>query len=364
MKVALVHEWLVTFAGSEQVLKAISEIYPKADIFVVAYNQERVPQFKSKKVNTSFIQKLPLAGEKPQIYLPLHLLAFESYDLTDYDLVISSSHAFAKGVKTTPETLHICYCHYPLRYVWEPGVDPRLSSNPIYKGVAKVLKPLDLKAANRPNFYIANSKNTASKIKKHYSRNAKVIYPPVDLKIFKPVKSPSLDYFLLAGRMIKYKNPQVVIETFNRLGWKLIVVGSGPEIPRLVKIAKKNIKFMGRVSDKKLANLYANCKALIFPGEEDFGIVPVEVMASGRPVLALGRGGVVESVKKGICGDFFNVPDPDNLIRALKKFDPDRYDSVVLRKNALQFGVERFKKEFKKLVNIEYNRKRKGKNGT
>lgn len=359
MKVALVHEWLVTFAGSEQVLKSISEIFKEAPIFVPVYNKNRISEFKNKEIHTSFIQKLPKAKTKPQLYLPLHLLAFERFNFKDYDLVISSSHAFAKGVITPKETLHICYCHYPLRYVWEPKIDPRLSTNPIYKGMAQILKPLDLRAAKRPDLYVANSKNTALKIKKHYGRDSKVIYPPVNLELFRRTKSPSKDYFLLAGRMIYYKNPHLVVEAFNQLGWKLKVIGSGPLLKKLKKMARRDIEFLGRVSDQKLVKLYANCKALVFPGEEDFGIIPVEVMASGRPILALARGGVTETVVRGKHGDFFKKPEIPEIIKALKKFDYNAYDPKTLRARAIEFETKRFKREFQGLVSLEYNKKRR-----
>ncbi len=356
MKVALVHEWLINFAGSEKVLKTLSEIYPDAPIYVPVYNAQKVPQLKNKKIYTSFLQKFPKVLSKPQIYLPLMLRAFESFDFSSYDLVISSSHAFAKGIKTPSRTLHICYCHYPLRYVWEPEVDPRLSTNPIYRLIKILLKKPDLRASKRPDYYIANSQNTADKIRKHYGRVAKVIYPPVEIEKFKPTRSPSKDYFLLAGRLVYYKNPKLVIQVFNKLGIKLKVVGSGPEEKKLKKLANKNIQFLGRVSDSELKKIYANCKALIFPGEEDFGIIPVEVMASGRPVLALRRGGVQETVLQGRCGDFFEEPTPENLEEALKKFDFDKYDSQVLVNRAKDFSKDIFKKKLQEFVKKHYNK--------
>jgi glycosyltransferase involved in cell wall biosynthesis len=356
MKVALVHEWLTTYSGSEKVLKALSEIYPKAPIFVPIYNKTKVSAFSDKIVHTSFLQNLPKAQSKPQIYLPWMLKAFESFDFSDFDVVISSSHAFAKGIKTSPKTLHICYCHYPLRYVWEPSVDPRLSTNPIYRILRELLKKPDLVAAGRPDIYVANSKNTAAKIKKHYGREATVIYPPVDISQFGPTRSPSKDYFLIAGRLISYKNPMLVIKAFNRLNLKLKVVGAGPEKARLEQTAKGNIEFLGRVTDTKLAKLYANCRALIFPGEEDFGIVPVEVLASGRPVIAHDRGGVREVVRRGIDGAFFDSPTEKAVIATVNKFDADMYKTENLVSQAQRFSTSRFKSEIKHFIQEQYNR--------
>ncbi|MFC1656782.1 glycosyltransferase, partial [Patescibacteria group bacterium] len=350
MKVALVHDWLVVDAGSEKVLKALSEIYPEAPIYTCVYNSKKVPYFKDKKVHTSFLQNFPKAKENPQIYLPLMLKAYEGFDFSKYDLVISSSHAFAKGIKTSQKTLHICYCHYPLRYVWEPDIDPRLSTNIILILIRNYLKKPDLKASQRPNMFIANSKNTALKIKKHYKREAVVIYPPVDIDRFKPSMSPSKDYFLLASRLVYYKNPQLVIKVFNKLGIRLKVVGSGPEKNKLRKLANKNIQFLGRVSDNDLVKLYANCKALIFPGEEDFGIMPVEVMASGRPILALEKGGVKESVIKGKCGDFFKDNTENSLQESLKKFDFNKYKKEDLINRSEDFSEKRFKNNIEKFI--------------
>ena len=357
MKVALVHEWLTTFAGSEQVLLALSKIYPEAPIYVPVYNSKRVPQFNKKKIHTSFLQKMPGALKIPQIYLPLMLAAFQQFDFTQYDVVVSSSHAFAKGIKTPKNTIHICYCHYPLRYVWEPSVDPRLSRNPIFRILRNLLKKPDLIAAARPDFYIANSKNTAEKIQKHYHRDAQVIYPPVEIDKFRSVKSPSKDYFLLAGRLVDYKNPGLVVRVFNKNCQKLKVVGSGPEEKKLKKIAHKNIEFLGRVPDNTLKNLYANCKALIFPGEEDFGIIPIEVMASGRPVLALKRGGAVESIIAGVTGDFFDEPIEAALEKALKKFDYDAYNVNTIREHALKFEKKNFQNEIQRVILKYYNNK-------
>ncbi len=356
MKVALVHDWLVVDAGSEKVLQALSEIFPDAPIYTCVYNSKKVPYFKNKKVHTSFLQNFPKAKNNPQIYLPLMLKAYEGFDFSNYDLVVSSSHAFSKGIKTSKKTLHICYCHYPLRYVWEPKIDPRLSTNPILILIRNLLKKPDKIASQRPDVYIANSKNTALKIKKHYNRDAKVIYPPVLIEKFKPSTSPSKDYFLLASRLVYYKNPRLVINVFNKLGIKLKVVGSGPEKNKLQKIANKNIEFLGRVSDRDLVKLYANCKALIFPGEEDFGIIPVEVMASGRPVLALQKGGVCESVIQGLCGDFFEDDTEISLEKALKNFDFNKYKIQDLINQANNFSINDFKYRIKKFINNKLNK--------
>ena len=353
MKVALVHEWLVTFAGSEQVLLALSEIYPDAPIFVPVYNPQRVPHFKERKVIASFLQKFPKAKSKPQVYLPLMLRAFESFDLGEFDMVISSSHALAKGVLTGPQTLHICYCHFPLRYVWEPEVDPRLSTNPIYKVVASVTRPMDLTASKRPDFMVANSNYTKDKIKEHYKRDGQVIYPPVDVDDFM-ISEGLEDYFLTAGRHVYYKRPDVVVEAFNRLGLPLKVMSSGPETENLKRMARANVEFVGYVSDEEKARLFSRCRALVFPGIEDFGITPVEVMASGRPVLAYGQGGAAETVVPGVTGELFPSQSVEAVMEVVGKFEDGKYDPLLLREHALKFKKSTFIERFKKLVESEY----------
>jgi len=354
MKVALVHEWLVTFAGSEQVLLALSEMYPDAPIFVPVYNPQRVPHFRGKKVITSFLQRFPSARSRPQIYLPLMLRAFESFDLNEFDLVISSSHALAKGAVAGLRALHICYCHFPLRYVWEPRIDPRLSTNPLYKAVALVTKPMDLHASGRPHVMVANSCYTQSKIKEHYKRESIVIYPPVGVDDFR-ISDELGDYFLLAGRHVYYKKPDVVIEAFNRLGLPLKVMGSGPETEALKKMARPNIQFVGYVSDEEKSKLFSRCRALIFPGVEDFGITPVEVMASGRPVLAYGQGGAAETVVPGVTGELFLDQSAEAVVGAVRKFEGGKYDPAAIRSHALKFRKSLFVERFKKLSEVEYD---------
>ena len=349
MKVALVHEWLVTFAGSEQVLLALTEVYPHAPIFVPVYDPQKARRFKERKVVTSFLQKFPKAKSKPQIYLPLMLRAFESFDLGEFDLVISSSHALAKGVVTAPRTLHICYCHFPLRYVWEPGVDPRLSTNPLYRAVALVTKPMDLSASKRPDIMVANSKYTKSKVKEHYDRDSHVIYPPVEVDGF-AISDEVEDYFLLAGRHVYYKRSDIVIEAFNRLGLPLKVMGAGPETRTLEKMAGPEVEFVGYVSDEEKARLFSRCRALVFPGVEDFGITPVEVMAAGRPVLAYERGGAGETVVPGITGGLFPSQSVEAVVDAVKKFESAKYDPTAIRKHALKFNKTSFIEGFRKLV--------------
>jgi len=355
MKVALIHDWLVGLGGAEQVLLALSEIFPEAPIFTTVYNQKNLPQFKNKKIYTSFIDNLPFGQQKPQIYLSLLPKIFEDFDLSGFDLVISSCHCASKGVLVKPETLHISYCHTPIRYVWMPWLDPRLSDSWYKRWLAHKLRLWDFQAAQRVDRFVANSKNVALRIKKYYKREAKVIYPPVKTSFFKPVDSLNkLDnYYLLVSRLVAYKKPGLVIEAFNKLGLPLKVVGVGPELEVLKKSAKKNIEFLGKLNNDELKRYYAHALAFIFPTEEDFGIVPVEAMASGRPVLAYKKGGVKETVLEGETGEFFEEQTVESVVSAVRKFEPLKYHPSKIRKRAEEFDEGVFKKKFLEYINHE-----------
>lgn len=362
MKIALVHDWLSNIGGAEQVLLSLSQLFPEAPIFTSVYNQTEISQFKDKKIYTSFIQKLPFGQKKPQLYLSFMPYVFENFDLSEFDLVISDCHACSKGVLTKPETLHICYCHTPIRYIWLPWIDPRLSRNWIKKFISHKLRIWDFQAASRVDRFVANSKTVAERIKKYYRREAKVIYPPVETKHFQPLKSLNKlgNYYLLVSRLVAYKKIDIVIEAFNKLGLPLKVIGSGPELSRLMKQAKKNIEFLGPLSKEEVRQYYAAALAFVFPAEEDFGIVPIEAMASGRPVIAYKKGGVTESVLEGVTGEFFEKQQADSIIEVIKAFDPTKYNPLKIRKRAEEFDEKVFKEKFIKFIKEVQQKNDKG----
>ncbi|MBE0428834.1 MAG: glycosyltransferase [Thermoleophilia bacterium] len=350
MRVAIAHEWLTTLGGSERVVEALLELYPDAPVYTAFHSSRNLPEVVKKwDVRTSFVQSLPFLNRIAQKYIPLFPLAFESFDLSGYDLVISSSSACAKGVLTGPGTLHVCYCYTPLRYAWEPHLDARFQfGNPLLKAgntaLLHYLRMWDRLAADRVDEFVAISRNVAAKIGKYYRREATVINPPVSVERF-PVKKVARTYFLIVSRLVPYKRLEVAVEAFTRLGLPLKIAGDGPERERLQALAGPNIEFLGFVPDEEVPPLMAGCLALIFPGEEDFGIVPLEAMAAGRPVIGLGRGGLLETIQEGKTGLFFPEPAPASLIDAVSRFSIRDFQPARLSKHAAKFSKERFKKE-------------------
>ncbi len=353
MKVALIQDWLTNFTGSEQCLFALHQVYPQAPIYTSVYNRQKVPQFKNAKVITSFLQNFPTAKNKHQRFIPFMPFAFEQFDLSEYDIVISSSHSCSKGVITSPETLHICYCYTPTRYLWEIGIDKRLTGGIIKGFIGNYLRVWDRQAADRVDYFVGISEAVRKRIKKYYDREAEVIYPPVNTSFYKPQEKIG-DYFLIISRLIPYKKIDIAVKAFNDLNLPLVIIGSGPEFKKLKKIAKPNIKFLGRLKDDELKKYYSQCKAFIFPGEEDFGITPVEAMSSGRPVIAYSKGGTRETVKEGITGVFFSESTPQCLIDVVKKFKPENYNPKVIRQHALSFDISVFKRKIKYFVDERY----------
>lgn len=361
MRVALIHDYLNQYGGAERVLEAFCEIYPDAPIYTLIYDPKKMRgAFLDKKIQTSFLQKIPFAKSKHRIFPLLMPLAIEQFDLSDYDIILSDSASFAKGVITRPETLHICYCHTPPRYAWDdshkyieefgmPGIIKKLV--PFFMNYIRLW---DREAALRVDKFICNSNFVAKRIKKYYNREAKVIHPPVDAKEFVPGRKTE-NFFLMVGRLLPYKRFDIAVQAFNKLGKPLKIIGDGPERKKLEKIAKKNIEFLGELSGDKLKEYYQNCQALIFPQEEDFGIVALEAMACGRPVIAYHGGGALESVKEGETGIFFNQQTPESLIKAVKSFRADNFDSQKIRKHALKFDKEKFKKKIKNFVEKSYH---------
>ncbi len=360
MKIAIVCDWLTNFAGSEQVVKALHELYPEAPIYTSVYNPAKMPEFKDAKIITSFIQKIPKSKTRHQAMFPLMPLAFEQFDFSGFDVVISSSHSCAKGIITKPQTLHICYCHTPTRYLWSNYHEYKKESNfnflinKTIPSLTNYLRMWDILASDRVDKFIANSHFTARRIKKYYNKDSEVIYPPCDTGNFKP-STKIENYFLTVSRLIPYKRIDIIVKAFNDLKLPLKIVGRGPEFKKLKKIAKLNIEFLDEFTNENLREVYSRARAFVFAAEEDFGIVPLEAMAAGRPVIAYKSGGALESVIEGITGTFFEKQTTQCLSDTVKKFRAENYNPKVIRQHALTFDKAIFKRKIKDFVEKSYN---------
>lgn len=361
MRVALIHDYLNQYGGAERVLEAIAEIFPKAPIYTLIYSPKHIRgAFSDKKIHTSFLQKFPLVKSHHRAFPLLMPVAVEKFNLSEYDIVFSDSTSFAKGVITKPKTLHICYCHTPPRYAWDDS-HKYIKEFTMFP-LAKIFIPFfmnyirlwDREAAMRVDEFICNSKFVANRIQKYYKRKAKVIYPPVDTRKFLPSNKPPDNYFLMVGRLLAYKRFDIAIGAFNKLKFSLKIVGGGPERKKLEAMANKNIEFLGEKNDEDLKEYYQNCKALIFPQEEDFGLVAIEAMACGRPVIAYGEGGALESVREKETGMFFNEQTVEDLIAAVKDFQFDKFNPQKIRAHALVFDKEIFKKKIRDFIEKKY----------
>lgn len=334
-RVAIIHYWLVGMRGGEKVLESLLRMYPQADIFTHAYDPSAMsPLIRSKKVYTTRVGRMPLAVKHYQKYLSLMPRALEEVDLTGYDLVLSSESGPAKGVIAPPDAPHLCYCHSPMRYLWDQYHVYRDSAGFLARAMlprmAHRLREWDVTSAARVDHFVANSSHVQARIQKYWRRDADVVHPPVAVEDFAPAPASERgDFYLWAGELAPYKRPDIAVEAFNRMGKKLVVIG-GPakEQKALEAIAGDTVHFLGRAPFEVLKDHMARCKALIFPGEEDFGIVPVEVMASGRPVIAYGRGGALDSVIDGETGLLFNHQSVDDLVAAVETFEAERLDQL------------------------------------
>lgn len=334
-RVAIIHYWLVGMRGGERVIESLCRIFPDADIYTHVVAKENLSAFlQGQKIKTTFIARLPRAKKMYQSYLPLMPLALEELDLSGYDLVISSEAGPAKGVIVPPGVPHICYCHSPMRYLWDQYHVYKAGAGRLTRlmmpFLAHSLREWDVTSAMRVDAFLANSNHVADRIEKYWRRPSAVVHPPVQVEEFSPVPESELgDFYLWAGELASYKRPDIAIEAFNRMGKKLIVIG-GPdkEVKRYAKRAKDNITFLGKVSFEQLKSHMARCKALIFPGEEDFGIVPVEAMASGRPVIAFAKGGALDTVVHGKTGFLFNEQSAEGLISAVSELEKSRGSDI------------------------------------
>jgi glycosyltransferase involved in cell wall biosynthesis len=356
MRIALVHDYLVQYGGAERVLECFSEIFPHAPIYTIVHDKEAMHgKFAEKNIKTSFLQKYKLARKQHRLFPLLMPAAIEQFNFDQYDIVLSDSSSYAKGIITSPKTLHICYMHTPMRYAWDDC--QKYAQDFSFPNFVKKLVPLamnyvrvwDKTSAERVDKFIANSNFVASRIKKYYHKDSTVIHPPVDVKNFYISHEPK-NYFLMVGRLIAYKRHDIAIEAFNKLGLPLKIIGRGPEMKRLQKMAKSNIEFLGRVDDKQLAKYYSECRAFIFPQEEDFGIVAIEAMASGRPIIAFRGGDIPEHMEEGKMGIFFNNQTAEDIIKAVNKFSSQNYDSEYIRAQSLKFDREIFKSKMKDYI--------------
>lgn len=361
MKIAIVHDWLVTNAGAEKVLEAILDIYPDADIFSLVdflSKKDRADVLNGKFARTSFIQKLPFAKKHFRNYLPLFPKAIESFDLSKYDLIISSSWAVAKGIKSSKKQLHISYCHTPVRYAWdlydEYTSNLKQPKKFLVEQTLKYIKKWDIKTLNSVDFFIANSKFVQNRIKKTYNRDSIVIYPPVNIDKF-ALEEKKDDFYFTASRLVPYKKTKLIVEAFNQMpNKKLVVIGTGEEYDALVAIAKENIILLGYQEDDILIKYMQKAKAFVFAAEEDFGIIPVEAQACGTPVIAYGKGGALETVNEGASGLFFEHQNTASLVDAVERFESMHFNSYIVRENSLKFAKSEFEKNISVYVEELY----------
>ncbi len=367
LRVAIVHYWFVANGGGERVVEALAEMYPQADLFCLfAEPTTMTPTLRRHRLTTSFLQRIPGGRRWYKQLLPLHPLAIEQLDLSNYDLIISSESGPAKGVLSSPDACHVCYCHSPMRYLWDLYPLYRRAMRPLagiaFALTAHYLRMWDLASAGRVDQFVANSYNVATRIKKHYRRDATVIYPPVDVSA--GYLSKRVDkYYLVVSRLIDYKRVDLAIEACNRLNRPLRVVGDGDQYKYLRKLAGPSITFLGRLNDEGVRENYAHCRALLFPGEEDFGMVPVEAQSFGRPVVAYGRGGALETVQGLRTGDrsnveratgvFFAEQSSHSLVEALEFFESVEtfFSPSFIRHSVERFDASRFKSEMSSFIN-------------
>ncbi len=358
LRVAIVHDWLTNQGGGERVVWALHQAYPDAPIYTSVFNAENLPQFAQADIRTSYLQHWPLAKSKHQLFPLARTRAFESFDFSDYDVVISSSSAEAKGIITKPETLHVCYCHTPTRYYWSDYAQYRQSPglgwlSPFVRLVMPYfvgrMRLWDFAAAQRVDEFIANSGYVRQRIHKYYRREAEVINPPIDISRFK-LNTGSRHGFVVVSRLIPYKRIDLAVAACSQLGLPLTVVGDGSELERLKGMAGPSIRFLGRLKDGQIAEELAKAEAFIFPGEEDFGLTPLEANACGTPIIAFAKGGSKEIVVEGTTGSFFSQQTVESLKAALASFSPEQYDPAKIRKHAEQYDQAFFIETIKRFI--------------
>ena len=361
MKVALVHDWLTGMRGGERVLEEFCKLFPDATLFTLFHQPGSVTQrIESMPIRTSILNRLPGAGRHYRNLLPLYPWAVSRLDLSGFDLVLSSSHAVAKGIRKPTESIHICYCHTPMRYIWDAQSDYFHYGDPagIRRTLLAAMKP-SLRAWDRAtsqgvDYFIANSRNVQDRIARHYSRPAEIVYPPVDTQFFTPLQNGNgANYHLIVSALVPFKRLDLAVAAFNQLRRPLVIVGGGPDLETLKKRAADNICFKGFVSDEELRELYRHCRSLIIPGREDFGIVSLEAQACGRPIVAYAAGGALESVSDGETGILFSNQTPESLIEAINRCERTSFDPAHLRANAERFSAARFRQAITETIERE-----------
>lgn len=359
LKIAIVAEELTQLGGAERILNVFLEMFPKAPVYTLVWDKEKTKHVYDKfNIKPSFIQKLPFGIKHYKWYLALMPKAVESFDLSEYDVVLSLTSALVKGVKTTKNQVHICYCNTPTRYLWVDSKEYVKNApipffvRPFMPLIINNLKKWDLKASKRPDFYIANSDNVKKRIQKYYNITAdKILFPMIDWKKYQKDPRNIKDYFLLVSRIEPYKKVDLVIDAFYDIKDKLKIVGSGTKMAEMAGKASNNIEFVGRVSDDELSKIYAGAKAIIFPQDEDFGLIPVEAMAAGVPTIAYKAGGALETVTEGVTGEYFFPQTAEALRNIIKTFNSEKYKTEVLKKKAFEFDKTLFKKELLEYIN-------------
>lgn len=356
MKIAIVHEWLTVYGGSERVVEALHSLYPDAPIYCLVYDEQRMPKrFKQYDIRPTFLQKVPFAKKYYQMFLPIMPYAYEQLDLTDYDIVITSSSSCSKGVITRSDALNICYCYTPMRYAWEFYYEYVSEFGKVKKfligWMMHHIRMWDRLAADRVDYFIAISNYIQQRIYKYYRCPSDVIFPPVNTHLYQLGEKEN--FYLIVSRLVRYKRVDLAVEAFNRLGLPLVVIGDGGEAEGLRKQAKSNINFLGSISDREIIKWYSRAKAFVFCGEEDFGITLVEAQASGTPVIAYKRGGALDSIISEKTGIFFEEPTVGSLCEAIKLFEKDGvdYTSEEIKCHAEQFSLKRFQEEFSIYIN-------------
>ncbi|MCL5411613.1 MAG: glycosyltransferase [Patescibacteria group bacterium] len=363
MKIAIVHDYLFQYGGAEKVLEAMHEVWPDAPIYTSVYIKKEMEKAgfndQGMDIRSTWMQALPFKKDLFKAYFMFYPLAFRSLNLSQYDVVISSSSYAAHHARASQSGLHICYCHTPSRYLY--GYDTELDHQKIKKIfpfmplLYHIVRKWDRNSAKKINFYLTNSNEVRERVKKHYTCDSEVIYPPVEIKKFLKVDPQKGEYFFTYGRLVAHKRVDLIVEAFNQLGLPLKIAGSGLELDNLKKKAKSNIEFLGRIDDSELVKYLSRCYGVIFAANEDFGIVPVETMAAGKPVIAYRAGGVLESILPGKTGEFFYPQTTEALVEAIRKFKPQDYDPAVCRKQAENFDKERFKEKIQKFVEEKFS---------
>ena len=368
MKMALVHDWLTGMRGGEKCLEILCELYPQADLYTLIHLKDRLSTvIEGREIRTSFLQHLPGIARYYRYCLPLFPSAIEQIDLKAYDLVVSTSHCVAKGALPRPDALHISYCLTPMRYVWDMRGEYLQNG---HGGIERLIVPFfshylrmwDVASSHRVDEFVAISRHVQKRVRRFYGRDSTVIYPPVDCDFFCPAPTPARggDYFLMVTAPAPYKRLDLAIEAFNRLGRRLVVVGDGPDLKGYKRMAKRNVEFVGWQGDERVRDYYRGCRAFVFPGEEDFGIAPVEAQACGRPVIAFGRGGILETVNPlpnpEATGVFFDQASADSLVEAIHVFEKniERFDPHGIRHHATRFHKNRFRDQIHSLIDDRY----------